>query len=118
MSKLKFQFTIDNCKLKETLDNLEKGFAATRDQMQQEFATFNKDFACAHQISIAMTYSLFAKGFQDQQARQSAHILANTFSTETLGDCTCKYNAHSTYLKCAVNPMSDCKMCPDYEKHV
>jgi Family of unknown function (DUF6464) len=32
-----------------------------------------------------------------------------------VGDITCKYNAHSAYLRCAVNPSGPCQGCPKYE---
>jgi hypothetical protein len=28
---------------------------------------------------------------------------------------TCKYNAHSPFLLCAVNPSGSCEQCPHYE---
>ncbi len=32
------------------------------------------------------------------------------------GDLTCRFNARSPYLRCAVNPSGPCKECPYYEK--
>jgi Family of unknown function (DUF6464) len=32
-----------------------------------------------------------------------------------VGDITCKYNAHSAYLRCAVNPSGPCQGCSQYE---
>jgi len=32
-----------------------------------------------------------------------------------VGDLTCRYNARSAYLRCAVNPDGPCKECPYYE---
>ncbi|UBF27728.1 DUF6464 family protein [Kovacikia minuta CCNUW1] len=31
------------------------------------------------------------------------------------GDLTCRFNARSPYLRCAVNPSGPCKECPYYE---
>lgn len=31
------------------------------------------------------------------------------------GDLTCRYNARSPYLRCAINPCGPCKECPHYE---
>ncbi|MGA7933992.1 MAG: DUF6464 family protein [Kovacikia sp.] len=31
------------------------------------------------------------------------------------GDITCRFNARSPYLRCAVNPSGPCKECPYYE---
>lgn len=33
-----------------------------------------------------------------------------------VGDPTCRYNAHSPELRCAVNPYGPCEGCPHYEK--
>lgn len=32
-----------------------------------------------------------------------------------VGDFTCRFNARSAYLRCAVNPSGPCKECPFYE---
>ncbi|NJO40963.1 MAG: hypothetical protein HC865_10000 [Cyanobacteria bacterium RU_5_0] len=32
-----------------------------------------------------------------------------------LGDATCRYNAHSELVRCAVNPIGPCKTCRFYE---
>lgn len=32
-----------------------------------------------------------------------------------LGDNTCRFNARSAYLRCAVNPSGPCQECPYYE---
>lgn len=32
-----------------------------------------------------------------------------------IGDITCRYNARSAYLRCAVNPCGVCEECPYYE---
>lgn len=32
-----------------------------------------------------------------------------------IGDLTCRFNARSTHLRCAVNPSGPCKDCPYYE---
>ncbi|HEY9906592.1 MAG TPA: DUF6464 family protein [Thermosynechococcaceae cyanobacterium] len=32
-----------------------------------------------------------------------------------LGDITCRFNARSPHLRCAVNPSGSCKECPHYE---
>ncbi|WP_421657837.1 DUF6464 family protein [Leptothermofonsia sp. ETS-13] len=31
------------------------------------------------------------------------------------GDLTCRFNARSPYIRCAVNPAGPCKDCPHYE---
>lgn len=33
-----------------------------------------------------------------------------------IGDTTCRFNARSRYIRCAVNPSGDCKECPHYKK--
>ena len=35
-----------------------------------------------------------------------------------IGDTTCINNAHSPYLRCAINPSGPCDECPHYEKHL
>jgi hypothetical protein len=32
-----------------------------------------------------------------------------------IGDLTCQFNARSSYIRCAVNPMGDCKTCLQYQ---
>ena len=32
-----------------------------------------------------------------------------------IGDKTCRFNAHSIYIRCAVNPEGPCEQCPHYE---
>lgn len=41
---------------------------------------------------------------------------ARTYPLPTLGDPTCHYNAHSPYLRCAINPYGPCEGCPQYQK--
>jgi hypothetical protein len=33
-----------------------------------------------------------------------------------IGDTTCQYNAHSPYMRCAVNPSGPCKNCSHYQQ--
>ncbi|MEM7556497.1 MAG: DUF6464 family protein [Cyanobacteria bacterium P01_A01_bin.84] len=33
-----------------------------------------------------------------------------------IGDASCKYNAYSEIIRCAVNPNGPCKFCQEYEK--
>lgn len=32
-----------------------------------------------------------------------------------MGDLTCRFNARSHYIRCAVNPQGPCQACPHYE---
>ena len=32
-----------------------------------------------------------------------------------IGDPRCRFNAHSSYLRCAVNPSGPCETCPHYQ---
>ena len=32
-----------------------------------------------------------------------------------IGDISCQYNAHSPYMRCAVNPSGPCKNCSHYQ---
>ena len=34
---------------------------------------------------------------------------------ETIGDQTCRFNARSTFIRCAVNPQGPCQGCPHYQ---
>ena len=34
-----------------------------------------------------------------------------------IGDTTCLNNAHSPYIRCAINPEGPCDECAHYEKH-
>jgi len=34
-----------------------------------------------------------------------------------IGDTTCVNNAHSPYIRCAINPDGPCDQCVHYEKH-
>ncbi len=34
---------------------------------------------------------------------------------QIIGDRTCQFNAHSAYIRCAVNPAGPCQGCPHYE---
>ncbi|MFW6359781.1 MAG: DUF6464 family protein [Chroococcales cyanobacterium] len=51
--------------------------------------------------------------------RYSRGSSANDFSTEIgnyfVGNLNCRYNAHSPYLRCAVNPSGPCENCRFYE---
>jgi ABC-type Mn2+/Zn2+ transport system permease subunit len=33
-----------------------------------------------------------------------------------IGDITCKFNARSSYIRCAVNPSGSCQDCPHYQQ--
>jgi hypothetical protein len=33
-----------------------------------------------------------------------------------IGDLSCQYNAHSPYIRCAVNPEGPCEQCNSYTK--
>lgn len=49
-------------------------------------------------------------------AQFSAHELARRPPyKDYIGDKTCRYNAHSPYLRCAINPSGPCKDCIHYE---
>ncbi|NJO41739.1 MAG: hypothetical protein HC769_09765 [Cyanobacteria bacterium CRU_2_1] len=32
-----------------------------------------------------------------------------------IGDLTCRFNARSSYIRCAVNPIGPCQDCPHYQ---
>ena len=33
-----------------------------------------------------------------------------------IGDINCRNNAHSPYIRCAINPSGPCETCPHYEE--
>ncbi|NES85027.1 MAG: hypothetical protein F6K10_28440 [Moorea sp. SIO2B7] len=35
-----------------------------------------------------------------------------------IGDSSCRFNAHSAYIRCAVNPDGPCENCIHYEKQI
>ena len=37
-------------------------------------------------------------------------------SPSFIGNPSCRFNAHSPYIRCAVNPSGPCKNCPHYER--
>lgn len=45
-----------------------------------------------------------------QQLRQ----ISNTVDRKS----TCRYNAHSAFLRCAVNPTGPCELCQHYEPDI
>ncbi|MBD2327595.1 DUF6464 family protein [Alkalinema sp. FACHB-956] len=52
--------------------------------------------------------------------RQIRHVLngpqSETARTRlTIGDLNCRHNAHSAYLRCAINPIGPCEGCLHYE---
>ncbi|MGK7930303.1 MAG: DUF6464 family protein [Microcystaceae cyanobacterium] len=38
------------------------------------------------------------------------------YAPRYIGDITCRYNARSPYLRCAINPCGPCEGCSSYEK--
>jgi hypothetical protein len=45
------------------------------------------------------------------------HPYADVFRqhSEFIGDISCRFNAHSPYLRCAVNPSGPCENCSYYD---
>ncbi|BAU64054.1 hypothetical protein STA3757_14230 [Stanieria sp. NIES-3757] len=37
------------------------------------------------------------------------------YNLDSLGDLSCRYNAHSPYIRCAVNPDGPCQDCIHYQ---
>ncbi|WP_375495607.1 DUF6464 family protein [uncultured Nostoc sp.] len=52
--------------------------------------------------------------FEAIEAAYSA-LLASRDEPRFIGDVTCKNNARSPYLQCAINPRGECQDCKDYE---
>jgi hypothetical protein len=54
------------------------------------------------------------------EQRQLRHLLQPPTAdsdgpTNGIGDLSCRFNARSRYLRCAVNPLGTCQACSHYE---
>ncbi|MGI0495219.1 DUF6464 family protein [Alkalinema pantanalense CENA528] len=52
--------------------------------------------------------------------RQMRHLLnlphpETARATTAIGNLNCRHNAHSAYLRCAINPIGPCEGCLHYE---
>ena len=53
------------------------------------------------------------RGLQTQQWSPDQYYLEGV--GYLIGDISCRFNAHSPYIRCAVNPDGPCKECRYYE---
>ena len=57
------------------------------------------------------------RGFADRDREDSSvNSHRRPVTKYFIGDTTCVHNAHSPYLRCAINPCGPCDECPHYEK--
>lgn len=75
---------------------LEQGFVVI------EPATSAGDFT----VTMTMTMTMDSR-------RKSIFNIINCHS-DNLGDESCSFNAHSPYLRCAINPHGPCENCKHY----
>ena len=57
--------------------------------------------------------------YQHHERSRVANYHQNYSQRETkysIGDTTCRNNAHSPYIRCAINPSGPCEGCSHYEK--
>jgi hypothetical protein len=74
----------------------------------------------------AQNLNAYHYGYRDGRNRDSysysndSYLLADRRRPVTkyfIGDTTCINNAHSPYIRCAINPEGPCDECVHYEKH-
>ena len=58
-----------------------------------------------------MNNSNYRENFSDFYPLEAELELSPSY----IGDASCIYNAHSPYLRCAVNPCGSCQNCPYYQ---
>jgi hypothetical protein len=51
---------------------------------------------------------------RDEHSSYSDEIYQRELERYFIGDLSCKYNAHSPYIRCAVNPDGPCDQCNSY----
>lgn len=51
----------------------------------------------------------------NQNSSQESEEEMQEMRSYCIGDTSCRYNAHSPYIRCAVNPCGPCENCPHYE---
>lgn len=87
---------------------------------QQTWRAMRRVFG-ERQVEIPESFESLRQGFEliastplvtAQEMRQS---LADMFKPRAIGDTTCRNNARSPYIRCAVNPCGPCEGCGSYE---
>ncbi|MDX2272010.1 MAG: DUF6464 family protein [Cyanobacteriota bacterium] len=59
-------------------------------------------------------YQRFLQEWRRQVLLMRHHVWESP--TPSLGDPSCLFNAHTSFLRCAVNPSGPCQGCPDYQR--
>ena len=74
----------------------------------------------------AQILTSYRQGYRDRLYRDSLNYSRSTYSVRDrrrsitkyfIGDTTCINNAHSPYIRCAINPDGPCDECIHYERH-
>jgi hypothetical protein len=70
-------------------------------------AEFNRQRVASRQYSNS--YKRIPRDPEEQYVEGVGYII---------GDASCKYNAHSPYIRCVVNPSGLCQGCRDYHSQI
>ena len=74
----------------------------------------------------AQILTSYRQGYRDRLYRDSLNYSRSAYSVRDrrrsitkyfIGDTTCINNAHSPYIRCAINPDGPCDECIHYERH-
>lgn len=57
-----------------------------------------------------------AVSFMSSAGISAAEVMEVFSKNQPIGDVSCKFNAQSPHLRCAINPKGSCEGCKDYEK--
>jgi hypothetical protein len=69
-----------------------------------------------HEVRVSPAVSW--RGLSDQRDQLHNYLYSNRRRATTkyfLGDQSCQNNAHSPYIRCAINPSGPCDQCSHYE---
>lgn len=83
-----------------------ESFSAVTKWVDEQIVDVFRVPAEALQSDYYLRHSL-AQGLRDRVTQPS--------TPPDIGDCLCKYNARSPYLRCAVNPSGPCDGCKSFE---
>ena len=74
----------------------------------------------------AQNFSYYHRSYRERLSRNSYGHTQDTYlhperrrpiTKYFIGDTTCINNAHSPYIRCAINPEGPCDECAHFEKH-
>jgi hypothetical protein len=52
---------------------------------------------------------------REVMSNSSDYLESSERYQDYIGELSCRFNAHSPYLRCAVNPAGPCENCPYYQ---